>query len=771
MTSQVSPTLERVVRPRLGAATIDVEPGCWASSLLRELLDSSIILPEDWDDLTDAPRQELTACTDKDALLALLVEHHLLTPYQADRIDAGKIHGLILGNYRVLDRLGCGGMGIVFKGEHMRMRRLAAIKVLPLYPDTDERLRRRFLLEMRTIAQMKHPNIIEALDDGYLEGATTGEPSVHFFVMEYVPGHDLDELIAEKGPMRPDQACNIAYQVASALAEAYQHNVVHRDIKPSNIRVTADQQAKLLDFGLVRRLHHRITDHGTVLGTMDFIAPEQARDASNVDIRADIYGLGGTLFWCLTGRTPFQGNDSLAVTLLRRMNQKPPSLQLVNPMLPAELDALVVRMMACNPDDRYPTPQAVMKALLPFLKSGSCDSFYQMPSAEKKKSQHGKSPVQTSPTSEFGEKTPRVQRVLVADDTRMVRSFCAHTLHEAGFECDQVENGALALSAISSKAYDLLLTDWMMPEMTGLELCQKVRENPPSPNFKIILFSSEVTDDKVAQMLAGGADDFLPKQFSPVQLVARVQAALRHKDLQDRSALLNRHLLACNRQMEENLLSRDSDLVQVRNALVLGLTDMVCRRDVENFQHVLRLQRFCRLLAEEATGVPSLADQIDQNFIAMLECCAPLHDIGKVALPDSILNKAGNFDAEERLMMQTHTVIGAETLQNVAQRHGSAVAFLQMAIDIARHHHERYDGQGYPDRLRGNDIPLAARIVSICDAYDGLRTRRSYKPALSHSVTLEMMLENSPGQFDPLLLQAFRRCASEFERVYREMPG
>jgi response regulator RpfG family c-di-GMP phosphodiesterase len=708
---------------------------------------------------------------DKDALLALLVEHRLLTQYQADRLDAGKFHGLILGNYRVLDRLGRGGMGIVFKGEHLRMRRPAAIKVLPLHPDTDERMLRRFLMEMRTIAQMKHPNIIEALDDGHLAGAATGEPSVHFFVMEYVPGHDLDELVAEKGPMRPDQACNIIYQVASALAEAYQHNVVHRDIKPSNIRITANQQAKLLDFGLVRRLHHRITNHGTVLGTLDYLAPEQARDASNVDIRADIYGLGGTLFWCLTGRTPFQGNDSLAATLLRRMNQKPPSLHLVNPMLPIELDALVRRMMACNPEDRYPTPQALMKALLPFLKSGTSDSFYLSPSLEKNELPHGQARVQGSASLGVGGNAPRAHRVLIADDTRMVRSFCAHTLQEAGIECEQVENGVLALEAIRTKAFDLLLTDWMMPEMTGLDLCQKIREDPPSPNFKIILFSSAVTDDNVAKVLAGGADDFLPKQFSPVQLVARVQAALRLKDAQDRSALLNRHMLACNRQLEENLLSRDSDLVHVRNALVLGLTDLVCRRDAEDLQHVLRLQRFCRILAEEATGVPSLVDQIDQNFIAMLECCAPLHDIGKAALPDYILNKVGNLDVEERLMMQTHTVIGAETLQNVAQRHGSAVAFLQMAIDIARHHHERYDGQGYPDRLRGNDIPLAARIVAICDSYDGLRTRRSYKPALGHSATLEVMLEGSAGQFDPLLLQAFRRCTPEFEHVYREMPG
>ena len=121
-------------------------------------------------------------------------------------------------------------------------------------------------------------------------------------------------------------------------------------------------------------------------------------------------------------------------------------------------------------------------------------------------------------------------------------------------------------------------------------------------------------------------------------------------------------------------------------------------------------------------------------------------------------------------MMQTHTVSGAETLQKVAQRHGSAVAFLQMAIDIARHHHERYDGQGYPDRLKGNDIPLAARIVAIADVYDALRSRRSYKPALSHMAAVQMISEAAGQQFDPILLQVFQRCVSQFEGIFRDMP-
>src|SRR5262249_19784252 len=152
----------------------------------------------------------------------------------------------------------------------------------------------------------------------------------------------------------------------------------------------------------------------------------------------------------------------------------------------------------------------------------------------------------------------------------------------------------------------------------------------------------------------------------------------------------------------------------------------------------------------------------------MLACCAPLHDIGKVGLADSILLKPGKLSAEERALMQAHTVVGANTLQQVAKQHGFALAFLQMSIDIARHHHERFDGAGYPDRLAGTAIPLAARLVTICDVYDALRSQRVYKPGLPHATTVEMIL-GSPGQFDPALLDVFAHCAADFERIYEEL--
>ena len=338
-----------------------------------------------------------------------------------------------------------------------------------------------------------------------------------------------------------------------------------------------------------------------------------------------------------------------------------------------------------------------------------------------------------------------------------------------GVMCDEASNGVRALEACTAKRFDLVLLDIDMPEMNGLDVLQHLRKSPPAPHLKIIMFSGRASADEMAEMMLAGADDYLTKPFSVVQLVARVKAALRLKDAQDRSDLLNRHLLTVNSELERNLTARDSDLVHARNALVLALAKLVEHRDTETGAHLMRLQRYCRILGEETAGVPTFADQIDAHFIQMLECCAPLHDIGKVGLPDHILLKPGKLDPDERIIMQSHTIIGADTLQQVAKQHNFAMAFLQMAIDIARHHHERYDGTGYPDRLGGTDIPLSARLVTLSDVYDALRSRRVYKPALSHAATVQIMCEGSKGQFDPALLEVFLRCSSQLERIFREL--
>jgi response regulator RpfG family c-di-GMP phosphodiesterase len=730
-----------------------------AQGLLTELLNVSLVLRSEWEALPALARDELLHCSDNAALLAKLVDYRLLTEYQAARIDAGRTHGLILGNYRVLDRIGAGGMGVVFKGEHLRLRRIVAIKVLAMSLENSCQALLRFDSEMQAVARLQHANIVAAMDAGEVPSPDPDTPVLHYYVMEFVPGQDLEDYVKVSGALPPAQACDLAYQIASALVESHKHRLVHRDLKPSNVLRTPEGQAKLLDFGLAQHFDQRLTQPGVMLGTIEYMAPEQAQDASTVDIRADIYGLGGILYWCLTAHPPFDTHGNLAQELVKRQTEPPPSVRTHQPNLPAELDAVVARMMAPRPDDRYPTPQGAMNALLPFLQGELNTALLPAP---------GRSVSDHRPAVPgHVESGNRVYNILLVDDEPSIRQLCKFALKADDIRCDEAPDGLQALTAVEAKAYDLLLLDIAMPGISGVEVCQRLRKNPPSPNMKIIMFSGHTTGDEMAQVLSVGADDYVTKPFSTVQLRARVKAALRLKEAQDRSDMLNRHLLAVNQQLEQHLDARDSDLIHARNALVAALARMVEHRESEASGRVDRLQRYSIALAEEAARVPQFAGQIDRNFIQMLECCVPLHDIGKVGLPDHILLKPGKLDGDERVLMQTHTTIGAELLQEVAREHGSALAFLQMAIDIARHHHERYDGKGYPDRLAGCDIPLAARIVAVGDVYDALRSRRSYKPALSHGAALQVIL-GSEGQFDPALLQALQRCHQQFERVFKD---
>lgn len=721
--------------------------------LLSDLLTSSLVLTEDFEKLPAEAQDEIRQCSESQELLPLLIQHGLLTKYQAGRVEVGTTYGLIFGNYRVLDRLGAGGMGVVFKAEHVVMRRPVAIKVLSSFGDQDSRIQRRFLTEIRAVAQLQHPNIVAAMDAGQISGPDS--PTLQYFVMEFVPGQDLEGYVNANGPLLPVKACDVIHQVAAALAESHKHNLVHRDIKPSNILLNPDSQAKLLDFGLARHFSHRMTEPGTVLGTLDYMAPEQIGDARSVDIRADIYALGGTLFWCLTGQAPFSAKGNFIEQTAHRQTQPPPSVRARRPEVPSELDSIVTRMMAIYPDDRYSTPQEVMQALLPFLKPEVRDGI--VPTPVRCYAQAGK------------EECHRPHRILIVDDEPGMRFYCRHVLEaEDGPRCDEADSGEMALEKIKGSRYDLLLLDVDMPEMTGVEVCRFLRENPPYPNLKVVMMSGRADPDEMARMLLNGANDYLVKPLSVTRLQSKVKAALSLKDAQDRADLLNSHLLAVNRELEQTLSASNSDLIYARNGLVQALAKLVEFREGEAGSHLARMEHYARCLAEEAAKAPAFAGQIDANFVELLVCCAPLHDIGKVGLPDHILLKPGKLEGDERILMQTHTTIGSDTLKAVMKQHGSALAFLQMASDIARHHHERFDGDGYPDGLAGCSIPLAARLVAICDVYDALRSRRSYKPALSHSTAIQVITKVSAGQFDPDLLPAFHRCANDFERIFRD---
>jgi response regulator RpfG family c-di-GMP phosphodiesterase len=736
--------------------------------LLSRLLDCAVIHTEEYDSLSEANRQIIERISDDVKLLDSLVGFRVLTDYQAARIKVGRLHGLILGNYRVLDRIGSGGMGVVYRGEHRQLRTPVAIKALHPSPEQNSRTLARFFQEARAVGKLKHPNIVAAIDAGEEPSAGPDCPTIPYFVMELVPGVDL-ERATTAATLPIWHACHIAHQVADALIESHRHGLIHRDIKPSNVIVTSDGQAKLLDFGLARLPgEERLTRTGVQLGTIGYMAPEQARNAHSADARADIFGLGATLFYAVTGQVPFIDLPVFA--------SAPPSARAIRSEVPSGLDAVLSRMMAVDPAHRYPTAEAVMRALLPYLPQPAGRNVVRGPSDSTPLSILSSALRPTGRTEAFpgseayGHPTTHTSpsRVLIVDDQPDIRRLCRVALLAEGFVCDEAGAGPDAVALAAKHSYDLVLLDVDLPGFSGEEVLRRLRQQPPSSHLKVVMFSGTANGDELSRILLAGADDFLTKPFSMVQLRARVKASLRLKDAQDRSDVLNRELLAVNSELELAVEARDGELIRARNGLVLALAKLVEHRSAETGSHLLRLQRYCRVLAEEAAMVPAFAPLLDANFIRTLEDCAPLHDIGKAALPDHILNKPGPLEPSERLHMQAHTTIGADTIREVARQHPFATGFLHMAIDIARSHHERWDGSGYPDRLAGDRIPLAARLLALADVYDALRSKRVYKPGLTHTTTVMTMTEGSPGHFDPAILEVFKRIADQFDRIFRE---
>lgn len=730
--------------------------------LIEEMLESSLVLKEDWHRLSEEVRNHILQARDEDVALALLTEYKLLTPYQVDRIKAGTTYGLVLGNYRVLERIGAGGMGVVFRGEHTLLRRTVAIKVLPLSRDQDIRLLMRFQAEMRMVATLQHPNIVAATDAGSITSREPNLPVLHYLVMEYVPGRDLEQLVEADGPLDPTLACEYIYQIAGALSEAHTHNLVHRDIKPSNILVTDKGVAKLLDFGLAQNFQNQLTEPGSLLGTVDYMAPEQAQDARNVDIRADIYGLGGTLYWCLTGKTPFTSQGSVTEQLNRRMTEPPPRLREKRPEISTDLDAVVSRMMAPRADDRFQTPQAVMRALAPHIRSDRsirvptggtnvADAVWAMAAAD--------------------QPLPGAQRVLIVDDDPAISNLCQAVIEDENTVCDLADKAEKALQMVQAERYSLILLDVVMPDQSGAELLPKLRQSANCADSRILMMSGLASPDEMGRLLLDGADDFLAKPFSPMQLQTRVKAALALREAHSRADLLRLHLSTLSADLERNLEASDAMIRQSRMALVQALCHLVQFRTNETDGHLRRVPLYCRMLAQEAAKFGDFKNVITPAFIQDLEKAAPLHDIGFIALPDHILQKPGKLDDDERIIMQSHTIIGSQLLHRVAEAYGRrAGSFLYFAVDVIRHHHEAYDGSGYPDRLVGDAIPLSARIVALADVYDARRSRRAYRPALPHAITMQIIVESGKTRFDPRILEAFRRCAHEFERIYNEIP-
>jgi len=339
--------------------------GTRVDDILQSLQALPLLTPAQLAALPSLPR-----FADPQSLGDELVRRGWLTAYQTKLLAQGKGRELVLDQYVLLDLLGQGGMGSVYRARQIRMDRLVALKVIRKEVLDAPQARERFRREAAAAARLAHPNVVHVYDTNQVEG-------VPFLIMEYIEGTDLAQVLRVRGSLPVSTVCDWVRQAALGLQHAHEQGLVHRDIKPQNLMLTRQGTVKVMDLGLARTVGSAdqatvsagLTATGTVMGTPDYLAPEQAQDAKRVDIRADIYSLGCTLYHLLAGRVPFEGN-SLAEKLVKHQLREPEPIEAVRPDVPAGLAEVVRHMMAKDPGRRYQTPAEVASALVPFAAAG-----------------------------------------------------------------------------------------------------------------------------------------------------------------------------------------------------------------------------------------------------------------------------------------------------------------------------------------------------------------------------------------------------------------
>lgn len=693
---------------------------------LTRLIEKWVVLPEEWDELPHDLRNEILHPTAGD-VLDKLVENHLLTQYQADAVRQGGEGELVLGHYRLLDVIGRGGMGVVYRAEHLHLRRQVAVKVMARTAETSPRLLHRFYGEARAVAKLQHPNIVGCLDAGR-HTPTTGAPR-DYYVMELIAGHDLHTTVTTGGPLSPSRVCDLFRQIAEALAEAHRFGLVHRDIKPGNVLITPDWQAKLLDFGLALRPDHRMTEPGLVLGTIGYMAPEQAQDAHLVDARADLFSLGATMYWALTGREPFPETGHLLRDLTTRLTAPALDPRRVRPELPEELASVVLKLTDREPEMRYQSARAVAATLAGFERWVS--------------------------VRDAGDR-PAAPRVLVVEDDPRLRRLMVGLLRDC--TCVEAGDGNVAWAELEKSPFDLLVLDVNLPGMSGTELLARLQTNDKlRGRIRTLLVSGDMPSESLGSYLMNGADDYLEKPFLPPAFQARARALL------GRSGGPVAAPQPPSARPAENQIAK----VAPTEPLAFGVTRLLEEIGVILRGYHDRCGRYVQALAAAVPEEGEYARLRNPAYVEMLVRAAPLHDAGMLVLPNTLLQKPAALDSEEQAIVQQHTVIGSQVIGDLANRWPVAVPELGLAGEIVRAHHERWDGLGYPDGLVGAQIPLAARVVAITSVYEMLRTKRPHRPALSHNQVTRLLTTDSPGEFDPTLLAAFTTTARKFDEIFQ----
>ena len=356
-----------------------------------------------------------------------------------------------------------------------------------------------------------------------------------------------------------------------------------------------------------------------------------------------------------------------------------------------------------------------------------------------------------------------IATVLVVDDTPENLTLMGALLRDH-FMVKVANNGEKALKiAMSDTPPDLVLLDIMMPGTDGYEVCRRLKATAATRDIPVIFLTARSDPDDERMGLALGAVDYITKPISPPILLARVNTHLALKAtadfLRDKSAYLEREVAL-----------RTLEVQAIQDVTIMAMTSLAETRDNETGNHIRRTQLYVKALAERLRNHPRFEAVLNERMIELLYKSAPLHDIGKIGIPDSILLKPGKLTVEEFEVMKTHTTLGRKAIEDAERRLGMRVAFLSVSKEIAYSHQEKWDGSGYPQGLAGDQIPVSARLMAVADVYDALINKRVYKAAFSHDQTCSTIVKGKGTHFDPDMVDAFVDIAEDFRSIALKYP-
>ncbi len=353
------------------------------------------------------------------------------------------------------------------------------------------------------------------------------------------------------------------------------------------------------------------------------------------------------------------------------------------------------------------------------------------------------------------------ERVVIVDDEPGVRGLLLAYLSPLSLDCQAAKDAAEALVLAAEEPRPaLVLSDIEMPGLSGVELLERLKGLDPT--IQVVMVTGVQQMDTVRQCVRAGAYDYIVKPFDADDLLGTVERALERGRLIRQNEEYRKHL---ERMVAEQTL----EIRQTRDIALLTLARLAESRDSATGEHLERMAEYSRRLAQEAVREPALGalgvlGRVTEETVEQIYKSSPLHDIGKVGIPDSILRKPGPLSPDEMAVMRTHPQIGGDTLRGVIERY-KGHSFLKLGMEIAYHHHERWDGSGYPRGLAGTQIPLAARIVALADAYDTITSRRPYKSAFDHEEAVRRIVNDRGTHFDPVLVDVFLRCHRDFSEI------